>query len=218
MRSSQSSETSWKIRLSVLAGGNFLRVLSKTWRYRAVGDGPVKKLRKSKTPILFALWHGQMLPLLWYHRDQGVAIVVSEHSDGEIIARILVWMGYRLIRGSTSHGADRALLGIVRTLKNGDDVAITPDGPRGPARKFAPGAVVAANRAGAPIIPALAHVDRFWTLSSWDGFVIPKPFARITIAYGPPTRIEAPTTREAAAQAPRLEQLMSDAQEVACAS
>jgi lysophospholipid acyltransferase (LPLAT)-like uncharacterized protein len=110
------------------------------------------------------------------------------------------------------------LLGIVRTLKEGNDVAITPDGPRGPARKFAQGAIVAANRAKAPIIPALAHVDRAWTLSSWDGFVIPKPFARITIAYGPPTFVEAATTREAAAQTSRFEGLMKDALDVACAS
>ena len=197
---------SWKIRLSVIGGGNFLRVLSKTWRYRVIDDQPVKELRKAGKPILFALWHGQMLPLLWYHSNQGVAVVVSEHSDGEIIARILEWMG------------DRALLGIVRTLKEGKDVAITPDGPRGPARQFAQGAIVAANRAKAPIIPALAHVDRAWTLSSWDGFVIPKPFARITIAYGPPTFVEAGTTREAAAQTSRFESLMKDALDVACAS
>ena len=212
------SDLSWKVRLSVLAGGGVLKALSATWRFRAVNDGPVKDLRDSQTPILFALWHGQMLPLLWYHRDQGVAVVVSEHSDGEIIARILEWMGYRLIRGSTSRGADRALLGIVRTLKEGKDVAITPDGPRGPARKFAPGAVVASNRAGAPIVPAVAHVDKAWTLSSWDGFVIPKPFAKITIAYGPPTTVDAANTRDAAAQAPRLERMMSDALEVACVS
>ena len=195
-----------------------MRALSATWRYKVIDDQPVKDLRLAGTPILFALWHGQMLPLLWHHRDEGVAVVVSEHNDGEIIARILQWMGYRLIRGSTSRGADRALLGIVRTLRGGDDVAITPDGPRGPARKFAPGAVVAANRANAPIIPAVAHVSKAWKLSSWDGFIIPKPFARITIAYGPPTRIEATTTREAAAEAPRLERLMSDALDVACAS
>jgi Uncharacterized protein conserved in bacteria len=207
-----------KVRLSVVGGGSLLRALSATWRYRVVDDTEVKKMRKAGAPILFALWHGQMLPLLWYHRDQGVAVVVSEHNDGEIIARILEWMGYRLIRGSTSRGADRALLGIVKTLKQGNDVAITPDGPRGPAQKFAPGAVVAANRAAAPIIPALAHVDRAWKLSSWDGFIIPKPFARITIAYGPPTRIDVPTTREAAAEAPRLEQLMAEALEAACAS
>ncbi|MEO5904794.1 MAG: lysophospholipid acyltransferase family protein [Gemmatimonadaceae bacterium] len=183
-----------------------------------MNDGPVTELRKSQTPILFALWHGQMLPLLWYHRDQGVAVVVSEHSDGEIIARILEWMGYRLIRGSTSRGADRALLGIVRTLKDGKDVAITPDGPRGPARNFAPGAVVASNRAGAPIVPTVAHVDKAWTLSSWDGFVIPKPFAKITIAYGQPTVVDAANTRDAAAHAPKLQRMMSDALEVACAS
>ena len=212
------SDVPLRIRLSVLGGGSLLRALSATWRYTVVNGDEVRKMREDRSPILFALWHGQMLPLLWYHRDQGVAVVVSEHNDGEIIARILEWMGYRLIRGSTSRGADRALLGIVKTLKQGNDVAITPDGPRGPARKFAPGAVVAANRAAAPIVPALAHVDRAWKLSSWDGFIIPKPFARITIAYGPPTRIEAPTTREAAAEAPRLERLMSDAMEAACAS
>ena len=182
MKKKNSKDLPLKIRLSVLAGGQFLRALSATWRYTVIADSPVKKLREAHVPVLFALWHGQMLPLLWYHRDQGVAVVVSEHNDGEIIARILEWMGYRLIRGSTSRGADRALLGIVRTLRNGNDVAITPDGPRGPARNFAPGAAVAANRSGAPIIPAVAHVDRAWKLSSWDGFVIPKPFARITIA------------------------------------
>lgn len=209
---------SWKVKMSVLAGGSFLRALSKTWRYRAIASQPVADLRKAGKPVLFALWHGQMLPLLWYHRNQGVAVVVSEHSDGEIIARILQWMGYRLIRGSTSRGADRALLGIVRTLKQGNDVAITPDGPRGPARQFAQGAIVAASRAQAPIIPTLAHVDRAWRLSSWDGFVIPKPFARITIAYGPPTLVVAETTREAATQTSRFESLMSEAFDAACTS
>jgi lysophospholipid acyltransferase (LPLAT)-like uncharacterized protein len=167
---------------------------------------------------VFTLWHGQMLPLLWFHRNQGVAVLVSEHSDGEIIARILEWMGYALIRGSTSRGAGRALIGLTRTLKEGNDVAITPDGPRGPRHKFAPGAVVAANRADVPIVPTVAHVDKSWTLSSWDGFVIPKPFARITIAYGPATRVTARTPREAADEAPRLEQLMSETAQAACVS
>ena len=120
--------------------------------------------------------------------------------------------------GDPRRGADRALLGIVRTLKEGNDVAITPDGPRGPAKQFAQGAVVAANRAYAPIIPIVAHVDSAWTLSSWDGFLIPKPFAKITIAYGPPSLVQAKTTREAAAQTSRFESLMGEALDVACAS
>lgn len=204
-------------RISLFAGGTVIRALASTWRYRTVGEDALLKLRAEKTPVLFTLWHGEMLPLLWHHRNQGVAVLVSEHKDGEIIARILGWMGYALIRGSTSRGAGRALIGLVRTLREGNDAAITPDGPRGPLHKFAPGAVVAANRAGAPILPTVAHVNRFWRLSTWDGFIIPKPFARITVAYGPPTRVEAATPREAAEEAPRLEKLMDDAGRQACA-
>lgn len=205
------------MKLSVLAASGLIGALARTWRYRIVNEATMLRLRSENTPILFTLWHGQMLPLLWHHRDQGVAVLVSEHKDGEVIARILDWMGYALIRGSTSRGAGRALLGIVRTLKEGHDVAVTPDGPRGPRHKFAPGSVVAANRAGAPILPAVAHIDRFWQLSTWDGFIIPKPFARITIAYGTPTVVSAETPREAAEEVPRMEQLMDEARQMACA-
>lgn len=211
------SDLSFSDRLAVLVGGLAIRALSRTWRYRTVGEERLQRLRAAKTPVLFTVWHGEMLPLLWHHRDQGVAILVSEHSDGEIIAQILELNGYALIRGSTSRGAGRALIGIVRTLRSGNDVAITPDGPRGPRHKFAPGAVIAAHRAEAPILPTVAHVDRYWQLSSWDGFVIPKPFARITIAYGPETRVGASTPREAAEEAPRLEQLMNETRRLACA-
>ncbi|MEO8195038.1 MAG: lysophospholipid acyltransferase family protein [Gemmatimonadales bacterium] len=211
------SDLSLGARLSMLAGGSAIRALAATWRYRTVGEETLNRLRTEKTPILFTLWHGEMLPLLWHHRDQGVAVLVSEHKDGEIIARILGWMGYALIRGSTSRGAGRALLGIVRTLREGNDVAVTPDGPRGPRHRFAPGAVVAANRAAAPILPTVAHVDRYWQLSSWDGFIIPKPFARITVAYGEATLVTAATPREAADEVPRLEKLMDDASKTACA-
>lgn len=206
-----------RVRASLLAGSGVIRALAATWRYRTVGEQTMLDLRASKTPILFTIWHGQMLPLLWHHRDQGVAVLVSEHQDGELIARVLEWMGYGLIRGSTSRGAGRALLGLVRTLKEGHDVAVTPDGPRGPRHKVAPGAVIAANRAEAPILPTVAHVDRYWKLRTWDGFVIPKPFARITIAYGEPRNVRAASPREAAEEAPVIEKLMEDAYKAACA-
>ncbi len=188
-----------------------MRTLAATWKYRTVDGDRLTALRNSNTPIVFTLWHGQMLPLLWHHRNQGVSVLVSEHKDGEVIARILQLMGYRLIRGSTSRGAGRALLGLVRTLKEGNDVAVTPDGPRGPRHQFAPGAAVAANRAGAPVLPTVAFVDRYWQLKTWDGFIIPKPFARITVAYGEPTRIEAGSPREAGDAATRLQGLMDQA-------
>jgi hypothetical protein len=118
-----------------------------------------------------------------------------------------------LIRGSTTRGAERALLSLVRELEAGREVAITPDGPRGPARSFAPGALIAAQRSGAPILPVAASADRAWRLGSWDRFVIPKPFARITVAYGDPATVDAASARAAANEGPRFEALMNAAAE-----
>jgi lysophospholipid acyltransferase (LPLAT)-like uncharacterized protein len=149
-----------------------------------------------------------MLPLLWQHRSHGVAILISEHGDGEIIARVAEALGYRSVRGSSSRGAERALLGMIREVKEGSEVAITPDGPRGPAQHFAPGAAIIAQRSGAPLLPLTAFADRAWRLKSWDRFLIPKPFARVVVTYGEPWRADGLTAREAATQAPALERML----------
>ena len=180
-----------------------------------VNEAALKRLRADGRPFIFSLWHGHLLPLLWHHRQSRVAILISEHRDGELIARTAQWLGYNLIRGSTTRGAERALLSLVRELKSGREIAITPDGPRGPARKFAPGALIAAHRSQAPILPVAASADRAWRLGSWDRFVIPKPFARITVAYGEPAMIESTSARAAANEGPRLEALMNQTAELA---
>ncbi len=210
-----STELPLRVRASLFAGNGLVRALAATWRYTIINGEPLTSLRATRTPVVFTLWHGQMLPLLWHHRNQGVAALVSEHKDGEVIARMLTWLGYALIRGSTSRGAGRALISLVRTLREGNDVAVTPDGPRGPRHKFAPGSAVAAYRAEAPILPVAAHVDRFWRLRTWDGFIIPKPFARVTIAYADPVWVKAESPREAADDVGRLEALMESAQAAA---
>ena len=92
-----------------------------------------------------------------------------------------------------------ALLALAATLKAGQDVAVTPDGPRGPRHAFAPGALVAAHRAGVPVVGLVSHVDRMWRLNSWDRFEIPKPFARITIGYTEPFFVPGRTPADAAA-------------------
>lgn len=192
----------------VAVGTWFIRMLAWTWRYRVRGDAEVRRLRAARQPIVFTLWHGQMLPLLYHHQGEGVAVLISEHNDGEIIARIASRFGFRTVRGSTSRGAARALLGLVREVEQGHDLAITPDGPRGPARSFAPGTLVVAQRSGAPIVPALVSVRSAWRLRSWDGFLIPKPFARVTVSYGAPITIDAATAREAAAGAEQVRAAM----------
>ncbi|MFN2565931.1 MAG: lysophospholipid acyltransferase family protein [Gemmatimonadaceae bacterium] len=195
------------VRLAVRMGVVVVRLLAVTWRMRTVGVEIVAALRAARQPIVFTLWHGQMLPLLWHHRGQGIAVLISEHRDGEIIARVASTLGFRTIRGSTYRGANRALVGLMRELRAGHDVAVTPDGPRGPAGHFAPGALVAAQRAGAPIVAVGVAATRAWRLRSWDGFMIPKPFARVTVAYGQDA-VQSATARDAAAEAPRFQRLM----------
>lgn len=197
----------------VTAGIVLIRVLGWTWRYRIRNDDVLRRLRAAKQPFIYALWHGQMLPLLYQHRDEGVTVLISEHGDGEIIARIARHFGFRTVRGSTSRGAARALLELVREVQNGSELAITPDGPRGPAKTFAPGTVIIAQRSGAPIVPAVVHVPFAWRLGSWDRFVVPKPFARVTVAYGEAIEIDSLSAREAAGNAERVRESMLAAEE-----
>lgn len=196
----------WTVRLGVLA----IRALASTWRYRVVNGEPLRELRQRRVPVVLALWHGQMLVPLWHHRGQGIAILISEHRDGEIIAQVAHALGLRTVRGSTSRGGGRALVGLTRELTAGHDIAVTPDGPRGPVESFAAGTVVAAQRAGAPIVAIGVHAPRAWRLRSWDRFLIPKPFSRVTIAYSDPTYVEAATPREASALTDRFQALMRD--------
>ena len=202
-----------RVRWAVALGVPLLKLLASTWRVRTVNREAWEAIRRDGRPVVLALWHGEMLPLLVQHRDMGIAVLISEHRDGEIIARIAHAFGCETIRGSTSRGGSRALLELVGQLKRGGTVAITPDGPRGPRHHFAPGAVVAAHRAEVPMVALAAEVDRAWRLRSWDQFVIPKPFARVTVGYSAPTLVVAASARDAAAQAPAFETLMRDAHE-----
>lgn len=209
--SEEKESLTWSSRAILLMGKGFLRLLGRTWRVRVVNGDYIRDLRRTGRPFIFALWHGQQLPLLWHHREEGVFILISEHRDGELVARAAESIGYNLIRGSSTRGGDRALISLVRELRAGHVVAITPDGPRGPAGTFAPGALVAAQRSDSFILPIAASADRAWRLRSWDRFMIPKPFARVTVAYGAPTKVLATTSRAAAEEGPRFERLMNEA-------
>lgn len=175
-----------RIRWIVRLGDPLLRLLSSTWRIQESGSESWQRLMAEKKPFIIALWHGQLLPMTWVLRTTGLSTMVSQHSDGEIIARICERWGYRLVRGSTSRGAGRALLGMVRELEAGRAFIITPDGPRGPAGVAQAGTLLASQRSSAPVIPARVSCARAWHLNGWDRFMIPKPFARVDVTYGDP--------------------------------
>jgi lysophospholipid acyltransferase (LPLAT)-like uncharacterized protein len=201
-------EVSRKVTWSARFGFAFMQALARTWRYRVVNAASYEREHAAGRPVVLVLWHGEMLPLLYHHRNRQIAVLVSEHGDGEIIARILGAFGFRLVRGSSSRGAARALIAVDRELKAGFDVGITPDGPRGPLRSVAPGALLAAHRAGVAMMPLAATASSCWRLGSWDRFMIPKPFARVTIAYGDPVPVVAPSSREASEMTGLLEEAM----------
>jgi len=169
--------------------GPAVRALAASWRITTVHEERWRPLFESRRPHLFLLWHEALLPLLWQHRRQSIAIVVSEARDGQYLADLAASLGYRAVRGSSTRGAARALLGAVRELQSGQAVAFTPDGPRGPRRRMKPGVVAAAQRGGGTIVPLHAEADRCWRLNSWDRFMIPKPGARVRIVYGRPFEV-----------------------------
>ncbi|HEX6433820.1 MAG TPA: lysophospholipid acyltransferase family protein [Gemmatimonadales bacterium] len=172
-----------------LVGSPVLRALASTWRISLQDEDRWRTLYDARQPHVFLLWHEVLLPLLWQHRHQGIAIVVSEAREGRYLADFAVRLGYRSLYGSSTRGGTRALLGAVRELRAGRPVAFTPDGPRGPRRELKPGVVAAAQRGGAVILPLHAEADRAWRLHSWDRFMIPKPFARVQISYGHPFEV-----------------------------
>ncbi len=164
-------------------------LLSRTWRIDVGGAEHHRRVRDTGAPVVFAVWHGDLLAALCRHRGEGISLLVSGHRDGQYLAGAARRWGFRTIRGSSTRGSVAGLRGLIRALRSGHDVAVTPDGPRGPARVPKPGAVMAAQLSGAPIIPVGTAATPAWRSGSWDHFVLPRPRARVTIVYGPPLRV-----------------------------
>ena len=165
------------------------------------------QVRATGRPVVIMSWHEALLPVLWHHRAQGVAAVVSSARDGQHLAAFARRIGYRIISGSSSRGGARALLRAVRTLREGRVVGFTPDGPRGPRRVIKPGVLMAAQRGGGLVVPVHAEARPAWRLASWDTMLIPKPFARVRIGYGTPFLVEPGPEGRASAEARARESL-----------
>ncbi|MFN8581907.1 MAG: lysophospholipid acyltransferase family protein [Gemmatimonadaceae bacterium] len=197
-------------------GALLVRLVAMTWRLRVSGGEGFAQCIAERKPAAFVLWHGEMLPLIWYWRRNGIRALISTHSDGEIIARIVEGMGYKTVRGSSTREGARALREMIAALRANEQVAVTPDGPRGPRHSFAPGIVLATHRTQSPLILARARASRAWVLKSWDRFVVPKPFARVELTHSPlldpPPEDEFLAEAEASRLADLLERLQVDEQ------
>ena len=144
--------------------------------------------------IIVAMWHGDLLmqPLNYRHfRPNGkIKVIVSEHRDGETIRKVVDHLGVGALSGSSTRGGAKALIGAIKSIKNGVDVAITPDGPKGPIYSVADGIVVIAQKTKAKILPFSSIPTSYWQMNSWDKFVVPKPFGQIDFYIGDPFSVD----------------------------
>ncbi len=143
--------------------------------------------------LLVAMWHGdllmQALNYRKFRKNGKIKVIVSQHKDGIIIRKVCKYLGVLDIQGSSSKGGIRALLNAMKEIQKGVDVAITPDGPRGPRFSVAKGIIAIAQKTNTRIIALNSIPSRYWKLKSWDQFVIPKPFGIIDFYISEPFSI-----------------------------
>ncbi len=163
-----------------------LSVLGTTWRYRFTGNQLNNPLKHPVGGRIFCFWHSQILQFAHGFRDCNILTVVSASRDGDIATEIARKWGNDAIRGSSSRGGIGALRGCVAALRKERNIAVVPDGPRGPAREAKQGAAQIARLSCAPLVPVHAVPSSAWRLNSWDRFEIPKPFATVTVHFDEP--------------------------------
>lgn len=165
----------------------YIRLTHATIRWDYVGLEHLAALRAKDIPVLACFWHGRFMMIRFLWREQRrFSILISTHRDGRLIARSIEYLDVATIAGSSRRGGATALLQIIRTLKEGGGVGITPDGPKGPRMRAKPGIAAAARSAGVPILPVTYAVRRRIVLGSWDRFVVALPFTRGVYVIGEP--------------------------------
>lgn len=150
------------------------------------------KLDESEA-FIFVAWHGDLVscPINYFkNRPNGkVKTMISQSKDGEIISKIYAFFGVESIRGSSSKGATKALISTIREIKAGSDIALTPDGPRGPRHTVADGVIAIAQKSAARIVVLNSKPSSYWQFNSWDKFILPKPFGKIDFYMSEPFNI-----------------------------
>jgi lysophospholipid acyltransferase (LPLAT)-like uncharacterized protein len=166
--------------------GGAVGLLARSWRLDVHGEEHVGGVRDARQPVIFAVWHASLLAPLWHRRGESITLLVSGHRDGRRLAAAAATWGYESVFGSSTRGGVEGLRALIRSLRCGRDGAVTPDGPRGPARRVKDGVIVAARSGGAMVIPVGVGASGAWAARSWDRFTVPTPGSRVRVVYGPP--------------------------------
>ncbi len=184
----------FKERLMIRLAGWVFYILTKavcsTLRFESQGADYKKDSVGYDVPIVCP-WHDRMFAGMYYLRYRGLVAMSSISFDAEYTARCIQRLGFGVIKGSSTRGGTRALVEMIRTMKQGVPMVLTVDGPRGPRYEVKPGPPMLAKRTGNPMLPVCLELEKFWTLNSWDKFQIPKPFSRAKFFFGSPIFVPA---------------------------
>jgi lysophospholipid acyltransferase (LPLAT)-like uncharacterized protein len=175
-----------KLNLLPPVGAALVRLLGKSLTIRTEGAEPMLALYAQGQRCIFAFWHSRQLMMPLAYRGAQIYILISRHRDGELIRRIVSRFGFRAVRGSTTRGGAAALRELVQLGRSGADLAITPDGPKGPRQVAQMGVIHLAKATGLPIVPVTFSCSKKKLFSSWDRFLVPYPFGRGLFRMGEP--------------------------------
>jgi len=175
-------------RLTALLARGMIRALGRTLRLQPLGSEHLEQARTVSPTgkVIFAFWHGRQFGLVYAWRDRDVAVMSSLSRDGTLQGMILGGLGYHIVRGSSSRGAVRGLVGMIRSVRESRDAAFAVDGPRGPYHEVKPGVLYVAAKTGLPIVPITSAMRRARVFEkAWDRYILPYLFTRGVVRYGP---------------------------------
>ncbi len=181
--------------LSYLIYG-FVKLINFTYRYRYIGNENLLNLKNKKKNFIYAIWHQNLFPGIMAQTGHPHIVIVSKSKDAEAVAFTCKRLGHIVARGSSKRGnvdkgGSLAKDEMIEYLKTGHPGAVTVDGPKGPALKVKPGIIAMSKQSQCPIIPYIVTSNSYWQFNSWDHFRLPKPFAKLLVAYGEPLVIAA---------------------------
>ncbi len=168
-----------------------VRFLAITSRFYFVNFDDYSEMLKEKKQLIHACWHGRLLfcPYSYWGKN-GITALVSFHRDGDMVARFFAHFGINSVRGSTTRGSLSGVKGLVRVAKGGGDLALTPDGPKGPRHVAQMGVIGMAKMTGLPIYPMSNSAKKRKIFNSWDKFLMPYPFTKIVFVCGEPISVD----------------------------
>ena len=184
-------KTKLAYRIICWIGSRYIKFVSITNKWSFINKYFVENLWKKNEPFILCFWHGRllMMPISWNEKKK-INVLISSHSDGQLLSKTVKYFDIETITGSSSKGGSEAIRNIIKSLKSGISIGMTPDGPRGPRMKINSSIVKIASLTGYKIVPLAYSVKNKIFLNSWDKFLLALPFGKGCFIWGKPIKVQ----------------------------